>query len=251
MSAAVVIRAGRHSLVGDASRQEDDLERNEGLAEYTGRRLAHADARTSVATKLEAVTVEAAFARSFAYLTGPAYGLVFDKLLPGWRDAALHARSLTELSREVVSANPSPELAAVEARYGRAAIEAEEMDRERSHRECVAAWRSILIDGPTVAITTRNLNIVFNPTEVVPLGDAGTVYPTATIRDAWGELAVHAGALLDPEWRTIRVTANGLRTSDTQSSGDGWELELDPGWCVARSGVGYALVPKDTANPSP
>ncbi len=251
MSAAVVVRATRHRLVGDSSGEEDDLERNEGLAEYTGRRLAHGDARTSVATRLEAVTMDTSFARSFAYLTGPAYGLAFDELLPGWRDAVLRRRSLTELSREVVSANAGCDLSVVEARYGRATIEAEEIDRAREYRESVDAWRSLLVDGATLAISARHLNVVFNPSEVVPLGDDGTVYPTATIRDTWGELAVHAGALLDPEWRTIRVTAKGLRTSETQTSGDGWTLQINPGWRVTRSGAGYALLTEGTGEHSP
>jgi hypothetical protein len=66
--------------------------------------------------------------------------------------------------------------------------------------------------------TSRNLQ---------PLGDAGTIYPNMRITDNWGILEVKNGALLKPDWRSVIVVAP---VNEKNLEGDGWSLELKPGW---------------------
>ncbi len=69
----------------------------------------------------------------------------------------------------------------------------------------------------------------FNPGNLQPLGDLGTIYPTMTLTDAWGFLTVEKGALLNTNWSELRVTAP-KNTTARPVKGDGWTLELKKGW---------------------
>jgi len=82
-------RSGAAAPGGDARAEEARVERNEGLAEYTGRVLAAAagkgDAAPDVVAALRKADTTASFVRSAAYATGPAYGLLLDRWSPQWR----------------------------------------------------------------------------------------------------------------------------------------------------------------------
>ncbi len=80
---ALCFRARRRALspaqLPDARATESALERNEGLAEYTGLRLCGLDERARAARAAQRLRGEdegKSFVRSFAYVTGPAYGLL-------------------------------------------------------------------------------------------------------------------------------------------------------------------------------
>lgn len=240
---AVAIRHQRHREVGDGGRDEDDLESNEGVAEYTGRKLAHAEPAQAVRAILDAVTAQTPLVRNFAYLTGPAYGLLLDEFNSGWRPRFVDGETITELAREVTDF-AAVDLAGAGRRYGGADIEAEERRRERELEVARSAWTQLLVDGPTVNLPVRSLNTVFNPQELVPLAGIGTVYPTARLSDDWGELVVEHGALVDPDWKTVTVSARGLRTDHRTVAGNEWHLALSEGWEIrARNGGGYEVTP--------
>ena len=84
---ALAFAAKRHELFAGSQKTERALMLNEGLAEYTGVSIAAPDvasARWRAITRLAAPEGET-FVRSFAYASGPAYGLLLDVRLPGWR----------------------------------------------------------------------------------------------------------------------------------------------------------------------
>jgi hypothetical protein len=69
----------------------------------------------------------------------------------------------------------------------------------------------------------------FDPNNVVPFDNLGTVYPTITVRDIWGSIQVSENALLSSDFKKLTVTADG----------SGWKLDLKPGWQIvpgSRSG---------------
>lgn len=223
MAAAVAIRNQRHSEVADGGRDEDDLESNEGVAEYTGRKLAHAERAQAVRAILHSVTAHTPLVRNFAHFTGPAYGLLLDEFNTGWRPRFVDGATVTELAREVTDF-VAVDLAHTARRYGGADIETEERERERQLEAERSAWTQLLVDGPTVNLPVRSLSTVFNPQELVPLAGIGTVYPIGRLSDEWGELVVEHGALVDPEWTTVTVSARDLRTVDRAVTGNQWHL---------------------------
>lgn len=82
IGAALRFRSHRRSLSPSAASNENQLEMNEGLAEYTGVRLANpreADRRAASIFLLRDGPGRTSFARSFAYVSGPAYGVLLDE----------------------------------------------------------------------------------------------------------------------------------------------------------------------------
>src|SRR5262249_2823009 len=85
---ALRFRQHRRSLFKGAASTENALELNEGLAEYTGIKLSGLTADQQQRLLLQHFetypTLFRTFVRSFAYLSGPAYGLLMDQHAAGW-----------------------------------------------------------------------------------------------------------------------------------------------------------------------
>jgi hypothetical protein len=254
---ALAFRARRYALHPGEDSLEHALEWNEGLAEFTGVYASGADRDTDYLPGIvRADTVFSTFTRSFAYLTGPLYGVLLSQRQPDWPQHITQKDNFADLIRRVyglpapagaASARQAlPPAGAVSARqalppagaasapdalppasaYQGDAIRAQEAAREARHLAQGQAYRKSLVQGPVLMITLDHMRISFNPSNLFDLGAEGTVYPTMTIGDAWGTLKVTGGALMK-DWRVVRVPlgADTLR-------GPGWELTLNPGWRV-------------------
>ena len=105
---AHLFRAYRRSLFEGSSANEDALERNEGLAEYTGWRLCGlvlTDLPEQVASRLERDEPGKSFQRSFAYASGPAYAVLVD-LVEGTVQCEV-ARPVVVLAEQIAQASLS------------------------------------------------------------------------------------------------------------------------------------------------
>src|SRR5690349_3530731 len=121
---ALAFRAKRRSLFADAAANERALEANEGLAEYTGfalRGTGAEETRLAIARRLDGTDRGESFVRSFAYSTGPAYGLLLDIANPGWRGSFHKDSDFAELLKVAPSADPVARAAA----YGGETLRAE------------------------------------------------------------------------------------------------------------------------------
>ena len=84
---ALAFRQARHARFPDRVESERALDINEGLASYTQAVLpaqSEADAIASALDELTAAEGGESFVRTFAYASGPAYGLLLDAASPGW-----------------------------------------------------------------------------------------------------------------------------------------------------------------------
>jgi hypothetical protein len=242
---ALGFRAERYRIYPKAAATERALEQNEGLAEYTGVRLGNPTAELQTKMTLYDLTAhvrDATFVRSFAYATGPAYGLLLDRYAPGWHAQLKSGDGFdVMLARALhVSAAASDTLLVAKRAqsYDGAALYAAESDRDAKRREQFALNRKKFVDGPVLTLTFRKMNVQFNPTTLQPLGDAGTVYPTIRVTDQWGVIEGKNGALMKPDWSALVVPAPA-QTTGSSVTGDGWTLTLRPGWKIvpdARSG---------------
>jgi hypothetical protein len=229
---AMMFRAERRSAYPNAEAEETALELNEGLCEYSGIKLSRvtlADQYQAAADALARADQADSYVRSFAYATGPAYGLLLDVKERHWRKSLLRKQvGLEKLLRTKI---PSP--AAMESRgaaYGLSEVRAGEAARRKKNEERLAQAKARFIDGPSLVIPLVKAGVQFDPNSVYPFGEHGTVYPTLRLTDEWGILTVNSGgALVASDWSKVTVPA----------SGEGWELELKPGWSRklgARSG---------------
>ena len=241
----LIFRAYRNQLFPGTDTLEAQLEMGEGTAEYAGVRFAMDAMGRSKATVLQWSRARfertPTFVRSLGYGTGPALGLALDRFAPGWQTRVRDIRALTtELAARsdwVVPADLPSRARERAALYEYEQLAAEEESRAVARARSVAEYRAKLIDGPVVVFRQRGLSGGFDPNSVLPLGDAGTVYPQRTVSAEWGTLRVSDGGLLvSPDVSGARVrAAQELRANERGVvAGPGWELQLADGWTLVR-----------------
>ena len=230
---AVAFREHRHQLFPGSAKTEASLEIAEGIPEYTGVMAGALDYPSGLwhtIGKLVDPDQSATLVRSFAYTSGPAYGLLLDERLPGWR-TKLNTQS--DLGALLASTLPRGPRVSAETRapyYGEAAIKMTEADRAAKAAAEKAHYRALLVDGPTLTLASAgHFAFTFNPSTLVGLGDAGSVYPTFHVTDAWGTLDVKGGVLVPSDFSGATVAAPANPTG-SHIEGPGWTLDLAPGW---------------------
>lgn len=100
---------------------------------------------------------------------------------------------------------------------------------------------------PILTINAVNMNIGFNPNNLFDLGDLGTVYPTAEVKDAWGAVEVTENGMLMKDWQVIYLPVDEKsEVNGTNIHGNGWDLALRPGWKIENDGRhNYKIVKHD------
>jgi len=239
---ALIFREFRRSLFGDAAHEERALENNEGLAEYTGVMLAGftATERTRhVLDKLHEAELANSFVRSFAYKSGPPWGILLDDAGVDWRagysaNSDLGARLSRALDLKL-PANLKAVAAGRMTTYNGHELDEEERQRDQRRQQRLTEARARFIIGPTLRLPLRQMKIEFNPNNLQPLDDVGTVYPTLRIADVWGILEVTNGALVSADWTWVAVPVENDWNGGLESGQTGWTLEPKEPWRAQRS----------------
>lgn len=231
---ALTFRAWRHARFPEARDAEDALERHEGLAEYTGRLLSRDNAMIPhLAEHLGKGDRVREYARSFAYYTGPAYGLLLDAAAPDWKASWDRCEGLPQLLAQVLGLEMAADdaaFAASGARYGATTIQAEEVTLALEQATRVASLRAGLVDGPVLVAPVAGASFSFDPNTVTPLPPEGTVYGVIRAAADWGVLTVEKNGLLSTDWSRLTVTYAGAAPTDDGLKSEGWTLTLKPEW---------------------
>lgn len=230
---ALAFRAWRHKLFPGSAKTEASLEIAEGVPQYTGTVAAEPDvyaARWRAAADLAHPDTAVSFVRFFAYVSGPGYGLLLDERKPGWRHALTAQSDLAELLGSTLPAHSTTSAEARAPFYGASEIRLAEADRAARARIVKAQYRAQLVDGPTLKLPALG-SFSFNPSTIVSLGKDGNVYPTFHAISKWGTLDVKAGALIPSDF-SWAVVAAPKSVSGRHLDGQGWTLDLAPGWSV-------------------
>src|SRR5215207_2739693 len=152
---ALLFRARRRTLFPDAAAEEREMELHEGLAEYTGVRLSGSPdpARLVIDGNLFEESRRESFVRSFAYASGPAYGLLLDEAAPGWTRRLRKTDDLAELLRTSLRMKREDEQkVSGRARvYGGEELMASERLREEGRRRLMESYRARLVEGPVLS----------------------------------------------------------------------------------------------------
>lgn len=221
--ASPAFRARRYSTASPEERlRELLLDVHEGLADYPAWRVTRSDPRDLAERLRTEAPRRRSYVRSFAYFTGPAYGLLLDARLPGWTRRFpcapnLQLAALSTLRRPPAYLRPWPEgtccdgmgdlerLAEREGRRrGLASLRARERSRWREHVATLQSAQAPFVDGPTLRLRPGALNVVFDPNGQLSLGEAGTVMGGLQWRSADGtaELSAPAGRSSRPTGRS-------------------------------------------------
>lgn len=273
LARALLFRARRYA---SASADERDRERlldlKEGLAEYSGWKLA-GGTPADLLRALGAAAKKPTYVRSFAYATGPAYAVLLDQRVKNWRHLVtetqdlqrLLARTLDPLTSAWTEAalEGNAALEAIEPRavkeatpLGLEAIRREEEARWAQRQKMVAALRALYVDGSTLRLRPGRLEISFDPGGNQPLGNEGTVMKNVVWRTADGaDLSAPTGALIAADWKEIRLPMNdikptlGVLSARLRLRGRGWSLTLPAGWKVTPDGSSWVATPPAPKQP--
>jgi hypothetical protein len=228
---ALGFRAARLRDFPSARVQENALDRNEGLAAYTGVRLGAPAPEAYAARVLDRYDTQDSYVRTYPYATGPAYGLLLDQYVRDWRrnvrSGAVPADLLVAQLR--VQQPNARDLQRSGDRYGRRTIATEENTRAETLRERLLALRTRFSAGPRLEISLANAQFEFDPHGITAVAGLGNHYGALTLRDSWGELRVTDGAVISSDFTKVILSqpgADGL-------SGPGWSLALSPEYHVA------------------
>lgn len=250
---ALIFRAQRRSLYPGSDSLEATLEIQEGLPEYTGQRLAMqltGEGTTRVANYVRDYESTPTFVRAFAYGTGPAIGVLLDSFAPSWRNSVLTNRDIGALLAQAIHFQRPRDLAAtalLRAReYGWDEVDRSEAARDSARAPAMRDYRARLAEGPTLTLrqSKDSLSWSYDPTELIGFDLTSTIYPSGNFSAPWGKLSVeHGGVLVRNDFSAITVGAPlSPLTGSNQIKGDGWSLELSPGWTIRPTGNKYEVV---------
>jgi hypothetical protein len=231
---ALAFRQARRMLYPAGVEDERAQEITEGLAAYTGTVLAAQSAADAIAGALDLLANAEAgesFVRTFAYISGPAYGLLLDASSPGWTRRVRGTDDLATLVMRALAVQPATHATASATRYGGAELRASEQKREQERQERLAELRRRFVDGPVLRIPGGGSGMSDSRGAVVIPG-AGTVYfgPFRASGD-WGTLEADKGVLVASDGGSRRLAAPA-RPEGGAIAGDGWTFKVAPGWVV-------------------
>lgn len=237
---ALTFRKYRHALYAGSDTTENLLELNEGIAKFTGAIVSGRNKKQTTEYFVNGINTfftNPTFVRSFAYFTIPAYGyLLYDKN-KNWNKDVMAKTDLTYYFINAFNIDIPTDLKntveSISDSYNGKTIIQEETAREEKTKKLLAEYKFKFIEQPHFEIQFEKMNVSFDPRNIIPLEDKGTVYPNIRVTDLWGILTVENGALMSPNWDKISIT-NPTKTEANKIFGDGWTLELTDGYVVEK-----------------
>ena len=237
---ALIFRKYRNMLYPETDVIENQLELNEGIAEFTGLIISGRNEKQSkehIVNGINSFYKYPTFLRSFAYHTTPVYGYLLYCKNKNWNKSITTTTNLTDFFIKAFNIIIPPDLTdtveIISENYNGKTIIQEETVREENNRKKIAELKHKFIELPHFELVFEKMNISFNPTNIMVLEDKGTVYPNMRITDQWGILTVENGALMSPNWDKITIT-NPIKTEDKKIIGEGWILELTDSYIVEK-----------------
>ena len=241
---ALTFREYRYQLYPGARATENLLELNEGMAEYTGAMIAGRDKNEALyhfEKSINDFVRYPTYVRSFAYVTTPTYGYLLSSIDKYWNKDISAQTNLTDYFIRAFGVSVPTDLkgavAQLEDQYDGEAIVTEETAREDARRQLLSRYTSEFVEKPHFILKFESMKISFDPRNLVPLGNNGTVYPTIRVTDNWGILNVANGALMSPKWDMITVSMP-TKIDGGNISGDGWTLTLDGRYTLVHDNMG-------------
>ena len=248
---ALKFREKRRELFPATFPNERILEMNEGLAEYTGVILGRP--KDSILQHLyyqvDTAGNRKSFIRSSAYITGPVYGYLLFQKYPRWTLKVDSNSDFPSLIAKYYHITPprrqaNEPVAALEKKYNGESIIRSEKLKEEKRRQIANDYTDLFNHKPVLTITLVKVLVEFNPNTLFDLGEYGTVYPTADVKDTWGELTVNSTGMLMKDWKVITLPAGEAITENGRIvEGPGWKITLKDNWRLVKlDGMHYGLV---------
>jgi hypothetical protein len=237
---AFSFRNSRYIMYPEAKENENKIELNEGMAEYTALMMTQRYSNNKLnANKL--ITYfnnrissfeKKNFIRSFAYETIPLYGYLIQMDIPDWHQKVTKKTNLTDYFMQIMGIHFREDWENVAPQYGYKYIMTEENDRFEQMVAVKNAITEKFLCVNHVEIPLFQYNMSFNPNEIMIIESVGETYINTVFMDIWGKLETHKGLLLDKEHGKVFLSPI-IKTENSIIFGDGWELRLNDDWIIA------------------
>jgi hypothetical protein len=235
---ALAFRHERRRVFPAAAENERRDEIREGLASYTGIAVwagTPADAHRAAAAALAGGEAQTSFVGNFEAASGPAYGVLLDDLLPGWRRQLRAVSDLGDLLGSALHTPPITDVASAAARYDGAMVRRAEEARDRAQQGRVAELRRRFVDGPVLTMPAVGSG-TSDTTGSVGIPGVGTVFfGNFTQSGRWGSLNADGGVLRAADGSTLSVPVTAP-LAGTSLQGDGWKVTVNAGWILQAAG---------------
>ncbi len=205
---AMTVRKYRQTLFPNGN--ENQFECHEGMAEYTAFKLLPLDNdNETIRQGLVAAAImkgmdNNGYSNSFAYLTGPAYGLFLDELIPDWRSNILSGKTIPEvISTEVAIPDTidNAEIERISVRYGLTEYLGKERSRLETRDKEDAELRARFSESTWLVIPNNNTHFGFDPNErLVAYDSIGVIYKTMQLKGDFGTIDVKNGIIRANNW---------------------------------------------------
>ena len=238
---ALAFRRERRLRFPGAADNERRDEIREGLASYTGIAAwadSPADAHRAAASALAGGEAQTSFVGNFEAASGPAYGVLLDDLMPGWRRQVRSTTDLGDMLASAIRRPPTTDLAVAAARYDGATLRAAEEARDRALEARVAELRQRFVDGPVLTMPAAGSGSSDTRDNVGIPGVGTVLFHNFTLSARWGRLSADSGVLRSADGTTLSLPVT-RPLQGTTLDGDGWHITLNAGWVVrpaARAG---------------
>jgi hypothetical protein len=214
---ALAFRQQRLARDARAANVEREQMRHEGLAAYTGASLSGAPLPLVLA-ELRTGASRPSLGRSFAYVSGPAWGILLDQIRPAWRRALVTGIDFPDLMPIAAAPGSRADL------YRGKEILREEALADRERRARLAAALYATAEKRALRLPLVKMGMNFDPDRVGAGPDGSSLYEKIELSDQWG---------------TIKIDGVPLRiTPDFSAAFARWpltapdHLELSPDWQV-------------------
>jgi len=239
LSDALAFRQERQKLYPKYVVDEKGQEITEGLAAYTATKLAATsdkDANTRALDLLENIentALTSSFIRTFAYFSGPAYGVLLDNASKDWRKLIKGTDDITAFIVHAYKIQASNDVSTSIIKYKGEEILASEKQREKERQEKIENLRKAFVDDSVLTFPGGNHS--FDSRGAVVISGEGTIYfGPFKASGPWGSLDATKGVLVYSDGSKRRVAAP-IRIDEKTFKGDGWLLTIATGWTVKES----------------
>jgi len=240
LSNAIIFRKYRNLIFPGSDKTENLLEIHEGIAEFTGFIISERDKEQTTAYFVNGINSffrMPTFVRSFAYFTTPLYSYMLYSKDKNWNKNVTNTTDLTDYFIKTfnirIPTNLDISVVNSSDYYNGKAIIHEETAREEENKRRIAEYKHRFTVLPHLALQLEERRISFDPRNILPIEDIGTVYPNIRVTDIWGVLTVENGALMSPFWDKITISAP-KKIEGKNVMGDGWTLELTDKYIIEK-----------------
>jgi hypothetical protein len=247
---ALLFRQYRHSLFPDSKISENPLELNEGLAEYTGTILCgrnDTELRQYFVSRFDLLYNMPTFVRTYAYFTIPVYGYFMHKQDKHWNLKIDKKTNLTDFLLAFFNQskvdNIQKVVEQISQEYPVETLVHLEEKREEKQKYLTDKYKDVFLSDSVLNIKLINKRISFNPGNLIPMEDYGTIFPTLRLVDIWGILTVDSGVLINSDWSKV-ILSKPLLINDSVISGNGWKIKLNDQWELVKVSSEYTLKKK-------